>query len=98
MLRDGLSRVSIVARGDAYGEGLMGGVKKELAAAGMPETEITTYRYDVGENGLIAKPDQVRDIISRITSAQPDGVLVIGFEESAEVIKGMFKSGLKFRR
>lgn len=98
MLRDGLRRVSIVARGDAYGDGLMAGVKKELAAAGMAEGDITTYRYDVGENGLIAKPDQVRDLISRISSAQPDGVLVIGFEESAEVIKGMSKSGLKFRR
>ena len=98
MLRDGLRRISIVARGDAYGEGLMNGVKKELAAAGMSESDIATFRYDVGENGLIGKPAQVRDIISQITSAQPDGVLVIGFEESAEVIKGMWKSGLKFRR
>jgi DNA-binding LacI/PurR family transcriptional regulator len=64
----------------------------------MAEGDITTYRYDVGENGLIGKPAQVRDIISQMTSAQPDGVLVIGFEESAEVIKGMSKSGLKFRR
>jgi len=98
ILRDGLGRISIVARGDAYGEGLMTDVKKELTAAGVAESTIATFRYDVGENGLIAKPAQVQDIIAQITSAQPDGVLVIGFEESAEVIKGMSKSGLKFRR
>lgn len=98
MLRDGLRSIAIVARGDAYGEGLMADVKKELGAAGVPEADIATYRYDVGENGLIAKADQVKEILSRIGSAQPDGVLVIGFEESAEVIKGMSRSGLKFRR
>ncbi len=98
ILRDGLRKICIVARGDAYGEGLMDGVSKELAAAGVAQGDIRTFRYDVGENGMIGTPDQIRDIIAQIDRVQPDGVLVIGFEESADVIKGMSKSGLKFRR
>ncbi|HEX6682279.1 MAG TPA: ABC transporter substrate-binding protein [Candidatus Limnocylindrales bacterium] len=98
MLRDGVRRICIVARGDAYGEGLMDGVRKALAAAGVPESELRTFRYDVGENGLAGEPSQISDIVGEITQLRPEGVLVIGFEESAEVIKGMSKSGLKFRR
>lgn len=98
MLRDGVHKLCIVARNDAYGEGLMAGVQKELAAAGLSPSQIKTFRYDVGENGMVAKPDQVNDIIQQVNAFQPEGVLVIGFEESAEVIKGISKAGLKFRR
>ncbi|WP_117208036.1 ABC transporter substrate-binding protein [Allorhizocola rhizosphaerae] len=98
MLRDGLRRICIVARGDAYGEGLMKDVQKELVAAGVSEGDIRTFKYEVGENGMLATPGQVEGVIGQIADWRPDGVLVIGFEESAEVIKGMAKTGLKFRR
>jgi ABC-type branched-subunit amino acid transport system substrate-binding protein len=96
MLRDGITKICIVARKDAYGEGLMTGVQKELAAAGV--TAVQTFTYDVGENGMVAKHEEVDGVVQQITAAQPQGVLVIGFEESAEVILGLAKAGVKFRR
>jgi ABC-type branched-subunit amino acid transport system substrate-binding protein len=98
MMRDGLRRICVIARGDAYGEGLMSGVVRELNSAGVAAGDIKSFTYDLGENGLIGQPAQIGEIIAQITAQQPDGVLVIGFEESADVIKSMVKSGMKFRR
>ncbi|WP_040390299.1 ABC transporter substrate-binding protein [Catelliglobosispora koreensis] len=97
MLRDGITKICIVARKDAYGEGLMSGVQKELAGMGLTAS-VQTFTYDVGENGMIGNENQVRDVINQIVAAKPEGVLVIGFEESAAVIKGLNKAGVQFRR
>ena len=97
VLRDGAKRVCIVARGDAYGEGLMAGVAKELTLAGLSSTGIHTYRYDLGTGGMVKDQGQVNDFARQIADQQPDGVVVIGFEESAEVIKALAKTGFLFR-
>lgn len=97
MMRDGLRKIVIVARKDAYGDGLMNGVKKELAAAGVSPSSIRTFQYEVGEDGMASKAGEIGDIVGQVTAFQPDGVLVIGFEESAEVIKGLAQAGMKFR-
>lgn len=98
MLRDGLRKICIVARADAYGEGLMAGVQEELVATGVNTSSIRTFRYEVGENGMVSNHDEVNNIVQQIKDFQPDGVVVIGFEESAEVIKGLSQAGLTFRR
>lgn len=98
ILRDGIQKICIVARKDAYGEGLMADVVKELALAGVPEDSITSFTYDVGEDSMKpANEGQVNDIIGEIVDMKPEGVLVIGFQESSEIIKGISKAGLKFR-
>lgn len=98
MLRDGIRKTVIISRKDAYGDGLMAGVKEALVAAGVSTSLIRTYQYDVGENGMASDPGQISGIIQQVAAFQPDGVLVIGFEESAEVIKGLSKAGIEFRR
>jgi ABC-type branched-subunit amino acid transport system substrate-binding protein len=97
VLRDGARTVCIVARGDAYGEGLMAGVAKELTAAGLSAGSIRTFRYDLGTGGMVKDPNQVNEFARQIGEQQPDGVVVIGFEESADVIKALAKAGFKFR-
>jgi branched-chain amino acid transport system substrate-binding protein len=97
VLRDGARSVSIVARGDAYGEGLMAGVAKELTAAGLSASSIHTYKYDLATGGMLKDQSQVNEFARQISEQQPDGVVVIGFEESAEVIKALAKLGLQFR-
>lgn len=97
ILRDGTRTVCIVARGDAYGEGLMAGVAKELIAAGLAQSNIRTFKYDLGTGGMVKDQGQISDFARQISEQQPDGVVVIGFEESAEVIKALAKLGLQFR-
>jgi len=97
ILRDGTRTVCIVARGDAYGEGLMAGVAKELAAAGLSPSSIKTFKYDLDTGGMVKDQNQVNVFARQITDQQPDGVVVIGFDESADVIKALVKDGIKFR-
>jgi ABC-type branched-subunit amino acid transport system substrate-binding protein len=97
ILRDGTRTVCIVARGDAYGEGLMAGVAKELAAAGLSPASIKTFKYDLDTGGMVKDQNQVNEFARQITDQQPDGVVVIGFDESADVIKALVKDGFKFR-
>jgi ABC-type branched-subunit amino acid transport system substrate-binding protein len=97
MLRDGVKKICLIAIDDAYGDGLMADVQKELTAAGVSASQIKVFQYEVGEDSMIAKPDQITDIARQVNGFEPDGVLVIGFEESAEVIKGLAKAGMRFR-
>ncbi len=97
MLRDGVKKICVIAIDDAYGDGLLADVQRELTSAGISAGQIRVFQYEVGENSMIAKPDQITSIVQQVNAFQPDGVLVIGFEESSEVIKGLAKGGLSFR-
>jgi hypothetical protein len=98
MLRDGVKRICLIAIDDAYGDGLLADVQRELTGAGVSAGQIKVFQYEVGENSMIAKPDQIDEIARQVNAFQPEGVLVIGFEESSEVIKGLAKTGLQFRQ
>jgi ABC-type branched-subunit amino acid transport system substrate-binding protein len=91
IMRDGSQKVAIVARDDAYGAGLQKIVKAELEQAGLPGAQIRTITYPSAED---AKPD-FGAAASDVKSFQPDGVLVIGFGESAAVIKALDAAGLQ---
>lgn len=97
MLRDGVKKICVIAIKDAYGDGLLADVQRELTSAGISPDQIRTFQYDVGENSMIASPGQVGEIVQQVSAFRPEGVLVIGFEESAEVIKGLARAGLTFR-
>jgi ABC-type branched-subunit amino acid transport system substrate-binding protein len=93
IMRDGSQKVAIVARDDAYGIGLQDIVKAELERAGLPGAQIRTIRYPSAED---AKPD-FGAAAGNVKSFQPDGVLVIGFGESAALIKALDAAGLQLR-
>jgi ABC-type branched-subunit amino acid transport system substrate-binding protein len=93
ILRDGPHKIAIVARTDSYGTGLQGNVKSELERAGFPSDMIETLVY---EPPTPAAPDiDFTAGANQIKNAGPDGVLVIGFGESAQVIKAMVKAGVQ---
>lgn len=94
MLRDGDRTVCIIARGDADGEGLMLGVTKELVAAGVGQSNIRTFEYGLAAGGTIKDPNQVEAFAHQISDRQPDGLLIIGFAESADVIKSLVNAGM----
>ncbi|SNT45039.1 substrate-binding protein [Asanoa hainanensis] len=95
ILRDGPRKITIVARNDSYGTGLQGNVKSELERAGFPVDMIQTVTY---EPPTPAAPDiDFAAGASQIKSSGPDGVLVIGFGESAQIIKALDKAGMVIR-
>jgi ABC-type branched-subunit amino acid transport system substrate-binding protein len=93
MLRDGVERIVIVARDDAYGRGLQGNADDSLRRLGVPGEDVTLLTYPVPEG-----PDQpvpgLDRLVEEILAAGPDGVLVIGFSEAAQVIQRMIDEGL----
>jgi ABC-type branched-subunit amino acid transport system substrate-binding protein len=91
IMRDGSQKVAIVARDDAYGAGLQKIVKAELERAGLAGAQIQTITYPSAED---AKPD-FGAAAGQVKSFQPDGILVIGFGESAAVIKALDAAGLQ---
>jgi ABC-type branched-subunit amino acid transport system substrate-binding protein len=87
IMRDGARRVFIVARADEYGVGLRDGVKELLQSAGVPETDINSYEYNIDT------PD-FSNLGADVKEFQPDAVLVVGFEESADAILAIEAAGL----
>jgi ABC-type branched-subunit amino acid transport system substrate-binding protein len=95
MMRDAVQKVAIVARADAYGEGLQRNVKDDLKRVGMPAEQIKllSYKPQEGDN---PKPD-MSDVSQQVKSFNPDAVLIIGFSESADVIKALAAAGVQIR-
>lgn len=93
ILRDGTQRIAIVARDDAYGLGLQDNARESLERFGVPAGDISLLTYGVPEEegGPVPGLDQ---LISDITAAEPDGVVLIGFSEAAQVIQQMVDAGL----
>ncbi len=89
IMRGGAQKVYIVARADAYGTGLLDGVKSDLIAAGIKAGNIGTATY---------RDDQKNysDIASGVAGFGPDSVLVVGYEESAQVIQAIKAAGVTF--
>jgi ABC-type branched-subunit amino acid transport system substrate-binding protein len=93
IMRDAVQRVALVARDDSYGTGLQKVVRAELERAGVPASEIYIAKYP-------ATDEEQVDFASGAQSIRefaPDGVVVIGFGESASVIKALDGAGLRLR-
>ena len=90
IMRDGVRKIVIVARDDSYGKGLMDAVKQNLLSAGLADADVKNMPYNVD------KPDfsHVGDDVKAFT---PDGVLVIGYDESATVFEALFRAGFTSR-
>jgi branched-chain amino acid transport system substrate-binding protein len=96
IMRDGDRRVVLIGKNDAYGTGLVNGVKKELLGAGMAESAISTLLFDI-ESGKIKDPGQLANLARQTVTNKPDGVLVVGTTESAEMIKALADANLIIR-
>lgn len=96
IMRDGARKVTLIGKKDAYGEGLVTGVQKELLAAGMTDVSIQTLLFDI-EGGKIKDAGQLAGIAQQAVDFKPDGVLVVGTTESAEMIKALADGKLLIR-
>jgi ABC-type branched-subunit amino acid transport system substrate-binding protein len=90
IMRDGVRRIYIVARDDAYGRGLMDSVHADLVDAGLNRDDIKAVSYSSDA------PD-LADLGSDVKAFAPDGLLIIGFDETADALSSVMKAGLKSR-
>ena len=97
IMRDGARKVSLIGKKDAYGEGLLDGVKKELTAAGMTETNIQSLTFEI-DGTKVKDVNAVAATAQQAVGFNPDGVLIVGTAESAEVVKALTKANLEIRR
>ncbi len=79
---DGNQRVSIMALNDPYGTGLADNLEANLIAAGIPQDQLQKIIYDPNAASFNAEVDQVAQF-------NPDGIAVIGFDESKRIITRM---------
>ncbi len=90
IMRDGVRRIMIVARDDAYGVGLMDSVREDLIKAGLLAADIETVTYDT-------KSYEFSNLGADVKAFAPEGLLIIGFDETAKALDSVMKAGLRSR-
>lgn len=93
IMRDGPDKIALVARNDSYGQGLQRNVRTELERAGIPTERIKLLSYEPPPDSGGA-PVSFTDGAQTIKDFGADAVVVIGFGESAGVIKALQKAGV----
>lgn len=96
ILRDGPNKIALVARKDSYGEGLQANVRTELERVGIPADRMKLLTY-VPPDEPGAPPLDFTEGAETIKEFGADAVLVIGFGESAQVIKAIDQAGIQLR-
>ncbi|MGC5051242.1 ABC transporter substrate-binding protein [Micromonospora sp. DT48] len=88
ILRDGPQKIALVARQDSYGEGLREVVRAELERAGFGGDKVKLLGYEPVEDAE-ATPINFAEGAKQIKEFGADAVLIIGFSESAAVIRAL---------
>lgn len=83
-LEDGINNLAVLARQDDYGEALADVVEEDFEAAG--GTITSKVLYDPTAATFDSEVQQIAD-------GSPDGVVVIGFEETANIIPSLDEAG-----
>lgn len=92
ILRDGVRRVFVVARDDSWGQGLLSNLRANLESAGVVARDIETMTYQPGATAddrphLADLPDLVKEFA-------PEGLVILGFDESTHVITALLSGGV----
>ena len=84
-LEDGHSRIAVVGRGDAYGEGFAKVARDALKAAG---ADVVAYViYDPQQTNFDAE-------VQQIAAANPDAIVMVGYEERGKIVRSMIERGI----
>ncbi len=85
ILQDGHSKVAIMSLQDAYGDGLNANVTKAITEGG--GQVVANVVYDPKATDFSAD-------VAKVKAAGPDAIVLIGFDESAQVIQELVKQGI----
>lgn len=97
IMRDGHTRIGIVARDDSYGKGLADAVQADLNQAGIKADSVKVSLYQAKDT-YDPKTEVVTlfaPIAREFKAFGADAVLLIGFDESAFVIQALVAEGVK---
>jgi branched-chain amino acid transport system substrate-binding protein len=87
MLADGCTEVGVLALQDPYGEGLAENVGLAVTGGGGALTPEQPVFYDPATSTFDAQ-------VNQLSAADPDCIVLIGFQESAEAISAMVGAGI----
>lgn len=82
---DGHTQVAVLARADDYGQGLADSTGQALEEQG--GEVVAEILYDPEGATFDAE-------VSQVVDADPDAVVIIGFEESAQILQGLIEQGM----
>ncbi|GAA0724370.1 ABC transporter substrate-binding protein [Dactylosporangium roseum] len=96
IMRDGHSKVAIIARDDSYGSGLAESVRNDLTAAGIKPTDLLVLKYEAKDT-YDAKTDGnlFTPLAAKVKTFDATGILLVGFDESALAIKALITEKVK---
>jgi hypothetical protein len=98
IVRDGTRKLAVIYRDDAYGDGLAKSTKDNLVAAGLSPDNISLLPYNAdAANALVAGDATAIDFTGTADSvrqADPDGVLIVGFDETANIVDALVRAGI----
>jgi ABC-type branched-subunit amino acid transport system substrate-binding protein len=84
---DGNNTVGILALNDPYGVGLAENTRTNLIGDGLSEDAVVSIVYDPQAANYDSE-------VQRMVDLNPDGILVIGFEETSRIIEGLNAQGI----
>jgi hypothetical protein len=85
VLQDGNTKVAIMSLQDSYGDGLNANVTKAITEGG--GEVVANVVYDPKASDFSAD-------VAKIKAAGPDAIVLIGFDESAQIIQELVKQGI----
>lgn len=97
ILRDGVAKIVVISRADEYGEGLRDNTVAALRGFGVPAGDIVQLDYPVMADPAQPIPD-LDELVHRVVREAPEGILIIGFGESAQIIQALVDAGLPVTR
>jgi ABC-type branched-subunit amino acid transport system substrate-binding protein len=95
VLRDGGAKVLIVNRDDSWGNGLRNELSENLQAAGLAANDVQVYTYPGVES---AKEElDLPELSAQIKAFAPDGIVLLGFDETVHVISRLLADDIPLR-
>jgi ABC-type branched-subunit amino acid transport system substrate-binding protein len=85
IVSQGHSNVALVGQATEYGKGFIDGLDKALTSSGA--TVAAKISYDPTATTFTAE-------VSKIKASNPDAVVIIGYQETGTIIKGMIQDGI----
>ena len=85
IVQEGATTVGLMALQDPYGEGLLNFTQGPLEEQGVEIAE--SFTYDPKAQNFDAEVD-------KMVSAAPEAIVLIGFDESAQILTGFFEAGI----
>ena len=85
IVQEGSTTAGLMALQDPYGEGLLKFTEEPLEESGVEIVE--SFTYDPKAQNFDAEVD-------KMVSAAPEAIVLIGFDESAQILSGFFEAGI----